>query len=345
MQGRWDQAIGVPGVTLEPGTLLERDFEKATALSFHFFDLFRFSDTTQYFEKTKLLYLGDQTLRFQLEDDIGIAQDDGVAGHTGHVELYFSAVMLKANLQDVSNTEVRLHCKLVDSANRDKALQTAAVLEHAGPATSPAGVELQQLAKSNPALKVQIEAIVYPAAFARLSVSEYEGSRPSAVPHAADNRNWDVFVDSVNVVLEGTGLRFPAAVSNFATFESLQIAAVDRVGGLGPADRRHLGNPEAIPPSAYNNDLNILNWMETAREFLNFCDDLKHLREVSLTQTGQQYGDLIKRLKVIARQDMPGVWFTKPTLLALLRLMNGSVTLTKAPDPVIPPGRQICRRV
>jgi hypothetical protein len=56
-----------------------------------------------------------------------------------------------------------------------------------------------------------------------------------------------VFVDAFNTVMKGSGsdLRFPAIVASFSKFEVMQIAAVDEVVGLGPADRRQPGNPAA----------------------------------------------------------------------------------------------------
>jgi hypothetical protein len=64
MQGNFVGALAVDGVSFDPGTLLENDFIRQTTVSFHLFDVFQFTDVKQYFEKTKLIYTGNQALRF-----------------------------------------------------------------------------------------------------------------------------------------------------------------------------------------------------------------------------------------------------------------------------------------
>jgi hypothetical protein len=230
--------------------------------------------------------------------------------------------------------------KLLDHANKTKSLQSAAVLRNMGVATTTAAAELHQLALSDSALDVHVEATIFPSAYANLRASEYIADKPGPVPHVRDNANWNVFIDAFNTVMMGAGssMRFPTIVASFSKFETMQIAAVDEVGGPGPADRRQLGNPAAIPPSTYGNNQINLKFMEVARQFLNLVDDLEHLPAATVVTTNKQFGDLVDRLKDIARNDIRNIYFARPMLLALLQLMNGMVTVTKAPDPHVPPG-------
>lgn len=103
----------------------------------------------------------------------------------------------------------------------------------------------------------------------------------------------------------GSNLRFPAIVASVSKFEATQITAVDEVGGPGPADRRQLGNPAAIQPSSFGNNPVNLNFMEAGRQFLNTVYDLEHLAAATLVATNKQFGDLVDRLKDIARNDIP----------------------------------------
>ena len=100
-------------------------------------------------------------------------------------------------------------------------------------------------------------------------------------------------------------MRFPAIVASVSKFEAMQIAAVDEVRGPGPADRRQPGNPAAIPPSSFGNNPVKPNFMEAERQFLKTVDDLEHLPAATLVTTNKQFGELVDRLKDIARNDIP----------------------------------------
>ena len=348
MQGLWDQAILVNGVRLDPGVLIERDFIHQTSVSFQFFDLFKIQDTTQYFEQTKLIYVGDQNLRLQLEFDAGFKADDGHVGHAGHVEVYFTAVAPTNDLQRFQGMDVRLHVVLRDHANQKKALQTASVLANSRDTQLiQIASQLRRVASSDAALDVLVTSLFFPSAYKSLRVSEFVGNQPSAPPHTDDERNWDTFVSAVNTVLQSVGRddQFPPKVANFDTFERLNIDLTDQVGGPGPANRRETGPPNAIPPSEIGPATTSLDvsqlvfWMEQGRHFLNLCDDLKHLAtDIPVTASESEFLDLINELKGIAKEDTPNIWFTKPMLLSLIQLTQSSINVTKAPDPLVPVG-------
>ena len=80
---------------------------------------------------------------------------------------------------------------------------------------------------------------------------------------------------------------------------------MDEVGGPGPAGRHQLGNPAAIPPSSFGNNPVKLNFMEAGRQFLKTVDDLEHLPTATLVTTNKHFGELVDRLKDIARNDIP----------------------------------------
>ena len=92
-----------------------------------------------------------------------------------------------------------------------------------GAAATTAAAQLHQLAISDPALDVRVEATTFLSAYGNLRVSEFTGDHPGPVPHVGNNANWNVFVDAFDTVMKGSGsgLRFPAIVASFSKFEAI----------------------------------------------------------------------------------------------------------------------------
>lgn len=344
MEGNFQEALKQPGVSLRPGSYIENLFIRRTTIGFQFFDLFHFQNVTEYFRKMSVVYAGGGI--FKLRYLTGVKYEDGFVGHSRAAEIYFSADATTLDFQNVADVDVKLNFILTDNANRRAARQTLGILQFLG-ASAPLQrliTRLRETLESDPSLNVKVSCAFDKKIYGKLSSDDFNGDEPHPLPHPSDARNWAAFVRAVNDIAVGGGYKqqgFPDLVEPFGNWVLYNRTAND--SGTKPPNRRLAGNPDTDSkwPSDWHNvglfDRRFIRiYLNAGRSFMNLADDLKHLAiEQENIHTEEQYQRLLKSLNDMIKDGQSNdiqVWFAKPSLLALLRLLTGNVANVKGPE-------------
>lgn len=338
MAGDFQAAIKAPGVKLLPGSYVEDVFIRRTTIKLLIFDLFKFTQVTEYFQKTTIVYAGDGV--FKLRHLTGVKHEEGHIGHERHAEVYFAADTNTRDFQTINDLKVNLHFILMDHANRKAARQTVGLLNRLGSELSAHATRILSTVEHDASLSVKVHAIFERGAYGRLESDDFlhdDESRPPQLPQSRDRRNWDEFVRATEEIGEQGYLDegFPDLVQSFDRWVLFNRTTNDQENSTRPPNRRRSGNLVQWPSDWINTGDSARNFMkiylEAGRSFMNLCDDLKRLaRDVEDIHTDEQYRRLLKSLNNTVKEDVK-VWFAKTTLLALFRQMSGPVSEVKGP--------------
>lgn len=322
LQGRIAQAAVAPGVTLAPGSLMEHEFRRRTAFTFQFFDLWKWQHAEEYVRNVSVVYAGNNTLRWVATT--GVTHSSGVVGHGASCDIFFRAEAREtASTGSVDDVSVVLHFELTDK-NKNGVLDTVKALKAIGAdGLGAASAALAACAATkDPCAKT---VCVFPGrAFGSLDVDAYTGKIPPPLPHLHDARNYQEFAQAVKAV-DGRWLGF-ASYSDWALFNR---TAVDREESQMIPDRRNSGNlmvwPQAFSqPSGPADRRLCVYYSNSARAFMNVCDDLRQLhQELDAVATEEAFHKLLKEMDDIVEQVPPS--FIKATLVALVRVMGSGV--------------------
>lgn len=323
LQGHIAQAAVAPGVRLAPGSLMEHEFRRRTAFTFQFFDLWKWQHADEYVQNVSVVYAGNNTLRWVATT--GVTHSSGLVGHGASCDIFFRAEAREAaSTGSVEDVSVVLHFELVDK-NRNDMLDTVKALKALGAdGLGEASTALAACALTkNPCAKT---VCVFPAsAFCSLKVDEYAGEVPPPLPHLHDARNYEEFAQAVNAV-NGRWLGFDS-YSKWAVFNR---TAVDREESQMIPNRRKKGNIAMVWPHAFTQPSGqadrrfCVYYSDSARAFMNLCDDLRQLhQELDAVATEEAFQKLLKEMDDIVEQVPPS--FIKATLVALVRVMGSGV--------------------
>lgn len=344
LAGDFIQAIHIPGVDLLPGSCIEEMAVRRTTVTLALFGLFSVQSLTEYFQKSSLVYAGQGVFKWRYTT--GIKYESGHAGHGRHAEVFFTADASTSDFTKLQDTGVLLHIVLMDHANGKAARQTAGLLqalEPGGRLEEYTGL-LEQLIEHDKSLTVKVAAVFHPGAMKRLSATEYEEGKPPRLERMGEDRkNWEEFVRAVDTIREHEfpGQGFPDLVQNFQAWAEYNVRANDRQGSRRPPDRHCPGNtasPESVWPAAWSHLAPPLRrlmvvYLEAGRSFMNLCDHLRHLAgDLEIIGTDRDYRCMLDCLNAMIREDV-AIWFTKPALLALVRLTGGKIVNIQGPAP------------
>jgi len=342
VSGNFVAATKVSGVALRAGSCVEEEFISRTTIALHLFDLFHLADVTTYFRKTTIVYTGDGV--FRLRFTTGVTHETGHVGHARHVEVFFTADVLTKDFLSVADLDVNLHFVLIDNANAKAARQTAGVLAAIG-----SGSDLQihasrikQLVDVDKSLTIKATAVFHREAYGRLTADEFVSGKPQPLPHPLDDANWEAFVRANNFILAGEGFKgqgFPNLFEPFNQWILYNRTAIDEETSTKPPNRRIRGNintdsrwPSQLIDVSHDDRRFMFIYLDAGRRFMNLCENLRHLGlDLDDTTTEERYRDLLDTLNFMIQEGIK-VWFTKPILLALFRLMGGRVANLKGPS-------------
>lgn len=319
LQGRIAEAATVPGVAMAPGSLMEREFRRRTAFTFQFFDLWKWQQAEEYIENVDIIYAGNNTLRWIATS--GVTHSSGIVGHEASCDLFFRAEALEAaSTGSVDNLSVALHFELVDKNRKDLKATAKAITALGTGGLEEAAAALAHLAAApNPSVKT---ICIFPErAFGGLNVDDYIGKNPPPLPHQKDATNYAVFAAAVREV-DGQWVGF-ASYADWATFNR---AAVDGDESRMIPDRRNRGNVNHWPsafahPSESSERIRCAFYSDSARAFMNVCEDLRQLHEhLDAASTEAAFKQFLKEMNDIVHEVPPS--FIKATLVALVRLMG-----------------------
>jgi hypothetical protein len=325
MKGDYVTAIGLPGVTLAPGSFVEHAFIRRSSLALQFFGLWKFTSVTEYFQNTKITYAGNGV--FHVRAKTGVSEESGAVGHTGQCQVYFTASASdRPNTGTISDLDVQLTFVLIDNKNRNATNQTIAALESLGAQSLTADMEEIRRANLGDAV-VRITCTFPKGAYEGLTFDAYlPNGKPGPMPHDIDARNYMRMVDAISTLDENA----PDLFKSFDNWALYNVVKNDREGSTKPADRRNSGNiggsswPTSFPSLDNADRARVGCYFEAGRNFMNLCEDLKNLSaEIDTTTTEESFQRLLKTLNGIIGQDVP-VFFIKPALVALLRAANAT---------------------
>ncbi len=245
MQGNIAGAAAHPGVELDPGAFVEREFIRRSTLGFQFFDLWKWNDVLEYIDRVDVVYAGNGYLRLiGLE---GVKHSSGVVGHESECEVHFLAESgKKFGDSATSNIALSLHFSLVDS-DANRAQETVGLLNALGSAPIlGAATEMAQAFQTG-CRNVRTTAVFAQETFQNFKADIYIGSTPGLLPHSLDAANYELFADAVRHV-NGQFQGFPR-YEDWALFNRV---ANDKQGSNMIPDRRNAGNLSVWPDRFLN---------------------------------------------------------------------------------------------
>jgi hypothetical protein len=324
------------------GSYVEHSLKKTTTLTFTFFSL-KAQQMSEYFDDVKLTYSADGM--FQFLDKIGSGASSDFFGHEKTADLYFTVAASIAEKLGASNEGVNLNIVLSDQDAHDHSKvigRTLTALVGSVRSTPYINLLTADLNK-NAKLPVSLNAQFASKAFSRLKVSVKPYTDQSA-----DRNNFNAFVSAINNLAINSDERFPAVLS-YDTWVQFN----KNLTGLNAPDRTETG-PFGNYPMAFAGLFDDENrpddatlsiyafWLEEARHFMNFCDDLIHLANSvgpTLSGKGTPLGDLLDAVTFSVKNDVTSdpLHCLNAILVALVRQMGDVSIIASAPpasDPL-----------
>jgi hypothetical protein len=152
------------------------------------------------------------------------------------------------------------------------------------------------------------------------SADKYHDGGPPPLPHLLDSRNYAAFRDGAIV----TGTQW-LGFKDYGEWATFNRAAIDQDGSTIVPDRRNSGNLAAWP-SAFSYVADTARrqlcrfYSESAREFMNFCDDIGALcQDLDDVRTEEAFRSLLGSLSGIVKNDVP-VDFIKAAFMGLITI-------------------------
>jgi hypothetical protein len=150
---------------------------------------------------------------------------------------------------------------------------------------------------------------------------------PPALPQEQDRDNWNAFRDAAKALLHLSYVR------NLSYFDWEQFNLICNGKTSGIPDRRHPGDPAAVPSSFYGNQENAKDLVSyfylSSAQFMNLCDDLHALAGmVGGMNTDALWDALLSKLTSLVKNDVSTDW-SKPAARALLQLCHGPAVRSK----------------
>jgi len=335
MRGDFVSAIANPGVALMEGSYVERMFVRRTSIGFQFFDLYKVTSLTEYFQKTTLTYAGSGLFKFRFKT--GVEQATKFLGSSASAEVFFSAdALTNAGTTQFEDVAVHLNFNTADEKNQKSARQTAGALEAISSNLQAAAEAIRQAVTANPNVTVRVGCTFAKEVFGRIQSDDFVAGRPKPlVEQIRDASNWNAFVRAVERI-PGQGLGtegFPDLAQQYTGWALYNKVANGRMGVSQAPDRTHSGNtnPSSVWPSQWidvdvSKRFMIVSYLEAGRCFMNLCDSLRHLvDDLDETQTEEHFVKLMENLSGIIKQKIP-VFFIKSVLVALFSVTRSAPT-------------------
>ncbi|HTS47179.1 MAG TPA: hypothetical protein VMH05_04510 [Bryobacteraceae bacterium] len=327
------QALQIGGFTLLAGSGVSSQLKRSSAIQFHFFNLFKWDQTNDYFSNAYTELAADGSIRvFQ---DTGQEQNIDTKNTLQALRIHFVATATEDTEANVGNAEVDLNLELSETDDLDAAnvLKNVIAMIPAGKLLESAEDAIGDFLKTNPRGTLNIINVLKPSAYEKISCSPYAGKTPPPLPQTRDGSNWTGFQSATEALMPS--LSFVAALTFKDWMDFNSIANTNSTGAV--PNRRHPGNPQAVPPSFFS-DRNLQNvqgqaiyFFLVSAGFLNLCEDLKILR--STTAQASVPGEWNEALQIITsavKNDLH-IDYGKPTIGALLYLCaTGGAQVTAA---------------
>ena len=338
VDGSVAEALSLQGFTLEPGSGVADSLKRASTIQFQFFNFFSFQQVTDYFSNGYTELGKDGTIR--IFRDLGQEQQVTTKQALQQFRIYFEATATQGTSGSISQAAVNLCIELSEKGSSKYATALANVVGFlpGSAAVNSAQEGMVQFVSTAPSGTLDLLLILKSSAYQKLSCSPYNGNKPAPLPQQQDHDNWVAFQATTEAL--DVDLSFVDNLS-YGAWIIFNRDCNDQVGSTMTPDRRHVGDPKAVPPEFYtpfDGDPALVGYfLRASAGFMNLCDDLKTLAAgLSNVQDSQQWSDLLNFLTDIVTKDV-FIDYAKPTAGSLLTLCSEgggqvSSTLTEAKD-------------
>lgn len=332
LKGDFVTAYQTPGhpVDLGEGSGVEEEFIRRSSVSLNLFGLFQASSAMQFFTNSAVVYAGKGL--FNMLFSTGIEWDTATHSSSSSAAITFFAAATSQAMTSVQDLQVTMRVQLMDTAHPQAARLSALVLRDCNlRELQEAAAQALSFAQTQRKGKLMVRADLLPSAYARFRTSSFTGDAPPPLPQADDGNNFSKFVGACCGLFAADFFGgFPDVCRTFDQWQGLNIST----NQIQPPPNRHLFNDTQAPTGWQAGDAGrfriIFNYIDAARRFMNLCDDLRQLAGAEQqVQTPQQFQEVVDTLKFMVKNDAD-VWFTKPTLLAMLSLLGGTANNVRA---------------
>lgn len=326
IKGDFVTAYQTPGhpADLFEGSGVEEEFIRRSIVSLNLFGLFQASSATQFFTNSQVVYAGKGM--FHVLFSTGIEWDTATHSSSSSAAITFFAAATSQAMTNLQNLQVTMRVQIVDTAQPQAARLSAQVLRDCNmPDLQASAAQALTFAQTQRKGKLIVQADLLPSAYARLRANSFTGDAPPPLPQADDGNNFSKFVGACRGLFAADFFGgFPEVCRTFQQWQGLNIST----NQIQPPPNRHLFNDTQAPAGWQAGDAGrfriIFNYIDAARRFMNLCDDLQQLAGAEQqVQTPEQFQEVVETLKFMVKNDAD-VWFTKPTLLAMLQLLAGT---------------------
>jgi hypothetical protein len=310
------QALQIGGFTLQAGSGVSSQLKRSSSIQFHFFNLFQWSETTDYFANAYTELAADGTIR--IYNDVGEEQEQ----IDNKLRFHFVATATADTKGNPQSAEVDLYIELSESNDPADANVLGSVIAMIPSSALLKSAEdaIAAYLQANPKGSLSVINILKPSAYQKISCSPYNGKTPPPLPQKRDSDNWNAFQSATEALMPSLSFVKPWTYSDWMNFNS-----VSNTGSTGAVpDRRNSGNPRAVLPSFYGNYQNVqgsvMYFFLASARFMNLCEDLTILaNNSSQTPSPAQWTELLQIVAQAVKNDF-NIDYGKATAGALLDL-------------------------
>ena len=331
ISGDFLQAMQTGAMTLDLGSGLEQAYQRKTAFSCNFFNLWSMQTWADFSSKVSLVYAGNNV--FHLVADIGRTLETQSVGAMHSLDFYFTVNANVSVAGQASPAVIDLHVDLTaqSDAKAIGAIATMLRAMDAGPASDALAHSMQAFATNSKKGTAQLQVTIPASAYAKINCDLYSNGKPSTGSTKNDALNWAAFAQAAGDLNGWPLLRWPALQSFPNWVEWNELA-----NGVSAPNRLNSGSrtqwPERFPQT---DDMGtralIANSLLAGQSFMNFCADLHDL--IQATDTGAvatTWNSLIQMVTGAIRNDVQ-IDFARPAALAIIRLCGTQTAVVSGP--------------
>jgi hypothetical protein len=319
-------ATQIPGFTVQPGSGITQEFKKSTTFSFQFFNLFKYSDETDFFGQCTSEITTDG---IRILYEVGVEQLVAENSAKGQVRIYFNGAASKAADGTLSGASVDLNIEMSESSSAKSAALLVGILGIVDASALQATMNLMTAyAHANPKSTLGLTAVLHSSAYGRLKFSPFAGGIGGTpkVDQTADMANWNA-IHAAAVTLLGKDNQFiiPYSYSDLTVYNS--YCNTTEAGAL--LNRRHPGNPATVPSWFYQGAApgSVDYFLIATEKGLNLFEDLATLaQDVQGAIKPEQFSLIINDTTAIVKDDI-NVDYAKPIMAAVIQQAYGAGTV------------------
>jgi hypothetical protein len=326
-------ATKINGFTLLPGSGVEEQLKQSTTLQLHFFNLFKLSDVTDFFDNCTAELEANGTIR--IISDIGVENLVTKNSSGGTVRIHFSGTTTEDLKGALNTAEIDLNIEISEKGDAKAATMLDGLVDFLNqPALDSAVDAMNAYAKGKPSGTLEVVGVLHPSAYGRLKFSPFTGGiggKPDT-DQSLDRLNWNVIHAAVETLMGRDAPSVgPWTYDQWGLFNS--YCNTSRPDSL--PDRRRVGPFTAIPSEFWKGNTPQLVWgfLNATARGMNLFEDLVTLaKDVASATTAAQWKIIQEDVALIAKSDID-VDYSRPTAAALLRQAaagGAQVTVTTA---------------